>query len=131
MTTRSQTRPPSKICTTCGRTVTWRKKWERAWDQVRYCSDACRTHKPAAVDHVLEAKILELLDARGAGKTICPSEAARATAGSDVRADWEPLMESARAAARRLVANGRIVITQSGHVVDPSHAQGAIRLRKA
>jgi hypothetical protein len=38
-------------------------------------------------------------------------------------------MEPARAAARRLVANGEIQITQRGNVVDPSTARGPIRLR--
>lgn len=33
---------PTKICATCGRPFTWRKKWARDWDQVQYCSDACR-----------------------------------------------------------------------------------------
>ena len=72
---------------------------------------------------------MTLLRERGAGKTICPSEAARAVAGSEERAIWEPLMEPARAAARRLVAAGTIVVTQGGHVVDASTAKGAIRLR--
>jgi hypothetical protein len=34
---------PSKPCQACGRPFTWRKKWERVWDEVRYCSDACRS----------------------------------------------------------------------------------------
>jgi len=33
---------PTKVCATCGRPFTWRKKWERVWDEVRYCSDRCR-----------------------------------------------------------------------------------------
>ncbi|WP_367183248.1 DUF2256 domain-containing protein [Novosphingobium sp.] len=33
---------PSKVCLACNRPFTWRKKWERDWDQVRYCSDRCR-----------------------------------------------------------------------------------------
>ncbi|MGC3936565.1 DUF2256 domain-containing protein [Roseobacter sp. EG26] len=33
---------PQKICVTCQRPFTWRKKWERVWDEVRYCSDRCR-----------------------------------------------------------------------------------------
>jgi len=37
---------PTKICATCGRPFTWRKKWARNWDEVRYCSDRCRNHKP-------------------------------------------------------------------------------------
>ncbi|UMY65870.1 MULTISPECIES: DUF2256 domain-containing protein [unclassified Flavobacterium] len=36
---------PTKICVTCGRPFTWRKKWERDWEQVRYCSDRCRSGK--------------------------------------------------------------------------------------
>jgi hypothetical protein len=118
----------TKICSTCGRTIEWRRKWARNWDEVRFCSDGCRRNKPSEADRALEAAILALLAARGAGKTICPSEAARAVAG-DAREAWEPLMEPARAAARRLVAAGKLVITQGGHPVDPSHAKGAIRLR--
>eukprot|EP00882_Tetradesmus_deserticola_P025945 GHRQ01028539.1.p1 GENE.GHRQ01028539.1~~GHRQ01028539.1.p1 ORF type:complete len:116 (+),score=20.61 GHRQ01028539.1:296-643(+) len=37
---------PSKVCATCGRLFTWRKKWEQVWDDVKYCSDRCRSHRP-------------------------------------------------------------------------------------
>ena len=109
--------------------MTWRKAWAKNWDEVKFCSDACRKHRPGDQDRDLERVILRLLQERGAGKTLCPSEAARAVAGSEAREAWEPLMEPARAAARRLVAAGRLVITQGGQVVDPSTAKGAIRLR--
>ncbi|MFP5516101.1 MAG: DUF2256 domain-containing protein [Alphaproteobacteria bacterium] len=33
---------PAKICPVCNRPFTWRKKWERVWDEVKYCSDRCR-----------------------------------------------------------------------------------------
>lgn len=33
---------PTKICAACGRGFTWRKRWERDWPTVRYCSDRCR-----------------------------------------------------------------------------------------
>jgi len=33
---------PQKDCAACGRPFAWRKKWARVWDEVRYCSDACR-----------------------------------------------------------------------------------------
>ncbi len=36
---------PEKPCVTCGRPFTWRKKWERVWDDVKYCSDRCRMKK--------------------------------------------------------------------------------------
>lgn len=74
----------------------------------------------------LRALILELLERRGPGKTICPSDAARALAGRDFR----PLMDAARAAAAGLVADGEIEITQRGQVVDIAHARGPVRLRR-
>ncbi|OOE92317.1 hypothetical protein BZG76_07135 [Salinivibrio sp. AR647] len=43
---------PTKACLTCERPFTWRKKWARCWDEVRYCSDRCsregRRHARAA-----------------------------------------------------------------------------------
>ena len=75
---------------------------------------------------IFVAMIMDLLDGRARGATICPSEAARAVGGDD----WRPLMEPARAAARRLVARGLVEITQSGRVVDGSTAKGPIRIRR-
>lgn len=117
----------TKTCASCGRVMTWRKSWERNWDEVKYCSDACRKNKVSDTDRDLEASILDLLDQRKVGATICPSEAAR-TVGGD---DWRELMEPARRAARRLVDTGEVEITQQGRVVDPSTAKGPIRIRKA
>ncbi|WIA41959.1 hypothetical protein OEZ86_009263 [Tetradesmus obliquus] len=37
---------PSKVCVTCGRPFTWRKKWEAVWEDVKYCSDRCRSQRP-------------------------------------------------------------------------------------
>ncbi len=116
-----------KVCASCGRRIEWRKKWERDWDQVRYCSTTCRKRGVTAEDERLEATILDLLAARAAGATICPSDAARAVGEEDT---WRDLMEPARRAARRLVAAGEVEITQKGAVVDPSTAKGAIRIRK-
>lgn len=36
---------PSKPCMACGRDMTWRKSWAKNWDEVKYCSDACRKNK--------------------------------------------------------------------------------------
>ena len=116
----------TKTCATCGRTIEWRKKWERDWDQVRYCSERCRRSKPSATDAALERTIGELLDRTKAGGTICPSDAARVVGGED----WRNLMEPARSAARRMVARGEVDITQGGKVVDPSTAKGPIRIRR-
>lgn len=120
---------PTKPCTVCGRDIQWRKKWERDWENVKYCSSACRRRGLTETDDQLEAAILTLLRARSHGLTICPSEVARHLAPSPDPAAWEPLMQPTRDAARRLVIKGLIDITQSGRVVDPSTAKGPIRLR--
>jgi hypothetical protein len=36
---------PSKICIVCNRPFSWRKKWEKVWEEVKYCSDKCRMNK--------------------------------------------------------------------------------------
>ncbi len=126
MTPTEKAENPAKICRSCGREFGWRKKWARDWDSVRYCSDACRRRGVNAVDRQLEQVITELLGARRSGATICPSDAARAVSSEG----WRELMEPARRAARRMVADGQVVITQGGRVVDPSTASGPIRIRK-
>ena len=90
------------------------------------CREACRRPGVGDVDRDLEQAITDLLDARAAGRTICPSEAAR-------RVDpegWRELMEPTRRAARRMVAAGSVEVTQQGRVADPSTARGPIRVRR-
>jgi hypothetical protein len=36
---------PSKMCIVCNRPFSWRKKWEKVWDEVKFCSDKCRMNK--------------------------------------------------------------------------------------
>lgn len=118
--------PAEKVCERCGRTMQWRAKWARNWNEVKYCSDACRKQRLTAVDTALEDAILQLLNARARDASICPSEAARAVGGES----WQSLMEPARMAARRLVAQEKVQITQGGKAVDPSRAKGPIRIRR-
>lgn len=126
-----------KVCRSCGRRIEWRAAWAKNWDDVAYCSDACRARKVRPVDRELEESIRRLLGERAATATICPSEAARAVAAQQSAASeaaddaWRALMEPARRAARRLVAAGEVEITQGGRVIDPSTAKGPIRIRRA
>lgn len=76
---------------------------------------------------VVAATIRKLLRARGAGKTVCPSEVARALAPDDFRG----VMPLVRAVARDLVAAREIVVMQRGAVVDLDTARGPIRLASA
>ena len=38
---------PSKMCVSCERPFTWRKKWERCWDEVTTCSKSCNAKRRA------------------------------------------------------------------------------------
>ena len=71
-----------------------------------------------------EDAILGLLAQRDAGKTICPSDAAK-TLG----ADWRERMDEVRETAYALVDAGALEVTQGGEVVDGRSAKGPIRLR--
>ncbi|OUW76414.1 MAG: hypothetical protein CBD72_03865 [Flavobacteriaceae bacterium TMED212] len=33
---------PTKKCPQCNRPFQWRKKWERDWENVKYCSKKCQ-----------------------------------------------------------------------------------------
>ncbi|WP_081933985.1 DUF2256 domain-containing protein [Massilia sp. 9096] len=50
MKMRKKSELPSKQCACCGLPFSWRKKWERDWDQVKYCSERCRRTAKAAPD---------------------------------------------------------------------------------
>ncbi len=76
------------------------------------------------LDARLGEHILRLVHERGAGKTICPSEAARAERGDD----WRSLMKPVRRAAQKLAREGRIAIYRKGKPVDPDNFKGVIRL---
>lgn len=115
-----------KACAGCGRDFARRPSMAANWDEVRWCSDACRRRGVRPVDRELEVAIAGLLADRARDATICPSEAARQVDPED----WRTLMEPARRAARRMVVAGTLEIVQDGRVVDPSRAKGPIRLRR-
>lgn len=114
----------SKNCSKCGRIIEYRKKWEKNWDDVKYCSDKCRKNKNSDAGLLFEEKIPKLLSERAATSTICPSEVLPA---ADKKNNL--LMEEVRQAARRLVHKNKIVITQKNQIVDPSDFKGPIRLK--
>ena len=39
---------PTKTCAACQRPFTWRKKWAKEWETVKYCSARCRGDKRKA-----------------------------------------------------------------------------------
>jgi hypothetical protein len=83
----------------------------------------------------LAAEILRRTAAQASGKSICPSEVARAfappagTPGAEEA--WRPLMPRVRKAALGLQAEGRIEILRKGKPVPAEEVRGVIRLRAA
>lgn len=75
---------------------------------------------------VIREAILAQTTARGADKSICPSEVARAVAPED----WRSVMTRVRREAIVLAREGQIEILRKGKPVDPSEEiRGVIRLR--
>ncbi len=62
---------------------------------------------------------------RGADKTICPSEVARAL----FPADWHNHMEEVRQSAFQLQQEGKVSITQKGQPVHSHEVKGPIRIK--
>ncbi|MCX7325828.1 MAG: DUF3253 domain-containing protein [Hyphomicrobiales bacterium] len=82
-----------------------------------------KTIDPEAVEDAIRRLVAE----RGEGKTICPSEAARALGGPHPDG-WGPLMQPVRKAAIRLKQQGRLSILRKGKVVEDDDFKGVYRL---
>lgn len=117
---------PKKTCVSCGRTFTWRKSLNKNWDQVKYCSNACRTRKISNLDKRIERKILELLETQPHKTQISTKEIAKAVRDKDDKNLFEPI----KRAARRLESTKSVIITQKGKKVDSSKAKGHLEIRK-
>ncbi len=85
-----------------------------------------RARSMAADGSEISEAIIRLCCERGSGKTICPSEVARALANNGDC--WQTLMSDIRRVAGRLADQGRIRVTQRGKDVDAVSARGPIRL---
>lgn len=86
-------------------------------------TDKARTVSPDEI----EAVMLSLAGARGAEKTIGPTDVARAI-GGDHPDGWGPLMQPVRRVAVRLMKEGRVVILRKGRAVDPDDFRGTYRI---
>lgn len=73
----------------------------------------------------IEAAIFDRLAERDPGKSICPSEVAKALQPEG----WQRMMGRVRGVAVGLARQGRLVITKKGKPVDPDDFKGVIRLR--
>ena len=75
---------------------------------------------------IISQEIEKLLERRGHGKTICPSEVARQIDDQY----WRDYLEDVHHAVVFMVEKGLIRITQKGKEVDPLKRKGAYRIKK-
>jgi hypothetical protein len=73
----------------------------------------------------IQATIVRLLNDAGPGRTVSPTDVARAVYPG---AKWHVLMPAVRRAAVALALCGRLVIYYKGKPVDPNDFQGVYRL---
>jgi len=81
---------------------------------------------PTTAPAEIETTILRLIDEAGTGRSISPTDAARAL---EPGMEWHLLMPAVRRAAVQLALAGRLVITRKGKPVDPNDFKGVYRLR--
>ena len=75
----------------------------------------------------LRATTLALAEHRSPGRTICPSDVARAVGGER----WRTVMETVRDVVRDLARTGEVEVLQRGEVLDPDGGwRGPIRIRR-
>lgn len=78
-------------------------------------------------EFAVENTILRMAAERSPDKTLDPTEAARAIAGTSVDA-WGPLMQPLKRIAMRLAREGRIVLYRKGQPVSPDELRGIYRI---
>ncbi len=75
-------------------------------------------------DDTVDMAILSLAEARGAGKSIRPDEAARVL---DVE-NWRSRLNAVKQGAIRLAQAGKVDILRKGKPVDPADFKGVYRI---
>ena len=127
---RMRMRREQKYCTVCGRQMTWRKRWQRNWEQVRYCSKACRRRGLSSTDRQLETAIMGVLDTQATSDGI--SIQALTAELKTIPADHQPqhLVPATKNAVRRLANSGSLEVRQHGRRVDPSTTKGPFTIRR-
>lgn len=76
-------------------------------------------------EKAIENTILNMATARGADKSICPSEVARVMFGEN----WRKEMQAVRDTAFDLAEQNRVIVMQKGKRVDRNNLKGPIRVK--
>lgn len=105
----------------------WRKAWEKNWDSIRYCSDACRRQKLDKTALPVRQALLELVRKAGPGKLSDPLEIAQKLWPTD----WQGHAEEVRRVVRQLASEGYIELFQEGRRIEELNFKGPIKIRQA
>jgi hypothetical protein len=117
---------PHKTCSTCGKPFMWRKKWEACWDEVKHCSDVCKTRASQLRKRLIH-ELRVMAEDRGEKHSFCPSEVAKVLTDR-----WQEMMPLAREVADYLIERGELICLQRDQrVASAAKAAGPVRLRKA
>ncbi|MFD0917724.1 DUF3253 domain-containing protein [Pseudahrensia aquimaris] len=98
-----------------------------AQSKLERMDEATRNRIAPKRDSGLADTIMTMAHERGAEKSLCPSEVARAIAGKDEK-QWRALMKPIRAEAVRMARAGNVAITRKGKPVDPDDFKGIYRI---
>ena len=79
------------------------------------------------MSETIEDLVLRLARERGAGKTICPTEAAKAAAEQRGEENWNARLPAVKAAAARVAKRGGVAIYRKGKPVDPETVRRSFR----
>ncbi len=77
----------------------------------------------------LRTEMMHRIGALALGKSLCPTEIARALEGSDT-ARWSGLMPAIRRLAVDMAKGGQVVILRKGKTADPDDFRGVYRLAR-
>merc|ERR1712166_272976 len=97
---------PSKVCVTCDRPFTWRKKWERCWDEVTTCSKSRNAARKRTASQ-----------AKQAGKDsaqLSDSEEARSSGSSEEVSDRKAQVTDRKARKKAIKAEQRAKRSEGG-----------------
>ncbi|GLK75293.1 hypothetical protein GCM10008171_05470 [Methylopila jiangsuensis] len=80
------------------------------------------------MSETIEDLLFRLAAERGPGKTLDPSEVAKAAAEQRGEEDWHKRLTDVRAAAVRLARRGRLAVYRKGKPADPETFKGVYRI---
>jgi hypothetical protein len=134
---------PSKVCPACGRSFEWRKRWERNWEAIVYCSKRCSGTKGKSQDTMALAAAIEThVRASPRGECFAASVFSTPLDAND-RAPHrarQDVLAAIRLLAHRGVVEilhggrvttvGKRVLVKGAKVVSPDEARGEFYIRR-